>query len=52
LRADGFGEFDFGAVEGGDISLGEVLEKAAQGDEVIVLGGFGEFVVRKRLWYG
>jgi len=43
-----FGDFwqlDEGGVEGVDVALGEVSEKTAQGDEVVGLGGGGEFGV-------
>jgi len=43
LFFDSFGEFDEGGVEGIDVAFGEVGEKTAQSDEVVGLGGGGEF---------
>ena len=40
---DGFGEFDEGRVEGFDFAFDEVGEKTAESDEVVGLGGGGEF---------
>jgi len=42
--AGDFGEFDFGGVEGFYVAFGEVFQEAAEGDEVVILGGLGEFV--------